>query len=349
MLRIGICDDDPKIRKSIYELACKVLFKYTELDFYYYRDGQEVISAIENRSFAAELLLLDIHMPGKDGIYVADYIRRNSIDVDIIFVTVSNGHVLQGYKYKAFAYCMKPINAAQLSEIIANYVEERQKNSYCINVSVNGQNIRIPLNRVVYFESQKRKIIAHLLGDDIAFYGKMNELEEALSKDKFFRCHQSYIVNRDLIDSIKRTEIIVSGVAIPMSRKYYEAMSDDEYEITESITITKSIAMNQDEKAAIIFVGGKLLGTIIRLYDGQKVTIGREAGKVDVIIDTDTVSRVHCTIKYDSLLNRYILNDVSKNGVFLGRNQRLAKEKDIELKSGDELWIGDEINRIRLG
>ena len=378
MLRIAICDDDPVIREKLYELSCRVLFKYSELDFCYYRNGNEVIAAIDNNGFQAELLLLDINMPGRDGIYVADYIRRNAVDVDIIFVTVSNSHVFQGYQYKAFAYCMKPIDETQLSDVIVRYVKEKQKRSYCINVSVNGQNIRIQLNRVAFFESQKRKIIAHELGGDIIFYGKMGDLESVLPNDKFFRCHQSYIVNRDMIDAVKRTEIVVGGVTIPMSRKYYEMMNNTsagttagnmpqgphEYspqdsirtdvlpqteDITKSLVVTKSMAMNSNEKGAIVFVGGKLIGTIIRMNDLQKVIIGRDASQVNVVIDTDTVSRKHCEITYNGFSNTYTVYDMSKNGVFLGSNQRLAKETMIDLKPGAELWIGDEINRIRLG
>lgn len=102
MLRIGICEDETAIRKEIHELAVKVLFQYEELDFYYYKNGQEVIHSIEKQQFFVELLLLDIHMPIIDGIQVADYIRKCNVDVDIIFVTISNQHVFQGYQYRAY-------------------------------------------------------------------------------------------------------------------------------------------------------------------------------------------------------------------------------------------------------
>lgn len=349
MLRIGICDDETGVRQEIYELVSKVLFKYTELDFYYYRNGQDVISSIENREFRAELLLLDIHMPNRDGVFVADYIRKNSIDVDIIFITVSNQHVFQGYKYKAFAYCVKPVAQSQLDSVLVRYMEEKKRTPYCINVSINGQDMRIALNRVIYFESQKRKIIAHMIGDDISFYGKMNDLEAVLPNERFFRCHQSYIVNRDMIDSVRRTEIVVSGMMIPMSRKYYESMNRVEEEAESDITVTKSIALNIEEKGAIVFVSGKLIGTIIRMKDEQAVTIGRDASKVNVLIDTDTVSRVHCTITYHSISNTYSIYDMSKNGVFTAKGMRIEPNKEVRLNAGDELWIGNEMNRVRLG
>ena len=349
MLRIGICDDEAAVRQEVYELASRVLFKYTELDFYYYRDGLEVISALEHGEFRAELLLLDIHMPVQDGIHTADYIRKNNVDVDIIFVTVSKQHVFEGYQYKAFAYCIKPIAGSQLTNILTRYMEEKQRSSYCMTVSVNGQDERIFLNRVLFFESQKRKIIVHTMDGNVVFYGKMNELETALPDDKFFRCHQIYIVNQAFVDSVRRTEIVVAGIAVPMSRKYYESMSKSEEENTRSMMITKSLAMNSEEKGAIIFTGGKLAGTIVRLNDEQKITLGRDSARADIVIASDTVSRVHCTIVYHGDTNSYTLFDMSKNGVFIGRGQRIAQKMEVRLYSGDELWIGDETNRIRLG
>lgn len=349
MLQIGICDDDAAVRQEIYELTSKILFKYTELNFYYYRDGQEVIEALERREFQAELLLLDVHMPVRNGIDTADYIRKNKVDVDIIFVTVSPKYVFEGYQYKAFAYCIKPVASSQLRNILIRYIEEKQNSSYCIAVSVNGRDKKIFLNRVLFFESQKRKIIAHTLDGNLVFYGKMNELEEVLPKEQFLRCHQSYIANQTWVDSIHRTEIIIGGMSIPMSRRYYESMSRSETESTRSIMVTKSLAMNNEEKGAVIFTSGKLAGTIVRLKDGQKITLGRDVKKAEIVIEVETVSRVHCTIQYHNASNNYLVCDLSKNGVFIDNGKRLAPGTEVSLEPGSELWIGDKMNRIRLG
>lgn len=349
MLRIGICEDETAIRKEIHELAVKVLFQYEELDFYYYKNGQEVIHSIEKQQFFVELLLLDIHMPIIDGIQVADYIRKCNVDVDIIFVTISNQHVFQGYQYRAFAYCVKPVADSQLANSLIRYVEEKKNTSCCVNISVNGRKVRIPLNRVLFFESQKRQIIAHIIGEDVIFYGKLSELAESLPADKFFRCHQSYIVNRDRIDSVGRTEIVVAGVSVPMSRRYYESISQAEKKNIDSIMITKSLAMNCERAGAIVFISGRLVGTIVHLHDEEKVTLGRDAAKVQVIIASNTVSRVHCTITYYKEKDEYAIFDMSKNGVFLSSGQKIAHETEVLFHSGAELWIGDETNRIRLG
>ena len=348
MLRIGICDDEVAVQKELHELTVKVLFQYTELDFSYYKNGQEVINSIEKGQFFAELLLLDIHMPVIDGIHVADYIRKYNVDVDIIFVTVSNQHVLQGYQYRAFAYCMKPVVTSQLAHSLIRYIGEKKNTSNCINISMNGRSVRIPLNRVFFFESRKRQIVAHMIGEDITFYGKLSELDSVLPSDEFFRCHQSYIVNRNRIDSVRRNEIIVSGISVPMSRRYYEAMSQTKEMNTDNMMITKSLAMNSEKTGAIIFISGKLVGTIVHLNDGEKIILGRDAGKAQVVIASDTVSRVHCTITYYKEKKLYVVFDMSKNGVFVKRGQKIAHETEVSLNPGTELWIGDEVNRIRL-
>lgn len=108
-------------------------------------------------------------------------------------------------------------------------MEERDKCSDCLNINVKGKEQRILLSKVIYFESEKRKVIAHMLTDEISFYAKLDEVEELVDGKGFMRCHQSYMVKRNMIDSIGRTEIVAQGFSIPMSRKYYENIEEVGY------------------------------------------------------------------------------------------------------------------------
>jgi hypothetical protein len=211
-----------------------------------------------------------------------------------------------------------------------------------------GKEQRIPLNRVIYFESEKRKIIAHLLTEDISFYAKLDEVEKLIEGKGFVRCHKSYMVNQSMIDSVSRTEITVQGIQIPMSRKYYESMGIDA-EDESALRVTHSLAMNQDKSGAIVFVKGKLVGTIIRIWSDKEIHLGRDAGSSDIVLNDAKISRLHCSIVYHSESGDYTVCDHSKNGVFSGDGQRLPKEEEIHIAEGEELWIGDRENVIRLG
>ena len=67
MLRIGICEDDAETREELYEIISRTLFQYTEMEFEYYTDGDEVIKAVESGALRLDLLFLDIHMKKADG------------------------------------------------------------------------------------------------------------------------------------------------------------------------------------------------------------------------------------------------------------------------------------------
>lgn len=224
MIKIGICEDDEEQAKNIGGMTERCLFKRTEYAIRYFESGEEVIQEIESGSFDFDLLLLDIKMKKINGLETAEYIRRNVIDVDIIFITVSEKHVYEGYIYKAFSYILKPIDTPRFETELMRYMDERERTSNCLQISINGAIEKIQLDKVNYFESNARKITAYTNNNQIEFYNRLDVLEEMLNGKGFVRCHQSYLVNEWQIQSISRETLVVNGIKLPVSRKYYERM-----------------------------------------------------------------------------------------------------------------------------
>lgn len=224
MFQVAICDDDAVFRKSIGEEAGKILFSRGEYKITYFKNGNEIKQAVKEKRFSCQLLLLDIHMQPVDGMETAEWLRKNKVDVDIIFITVSKEHVYECYTYKAFAYILKPVSIERLSSELNRYMDEIEESSEYMNIMIRGCEQRIPLDKILYFESDIRKIRIHLPGEVIAYYGKMDELEELLKERGFLRCHQSYLVNTRYVRSIKRNEIELENTLVPVSRKYWEIL-----------------------------------------------------------------------------------------------------------------------------
>lgn len=116
----------------------------------------------------------------------------------------------------------------------------------------------------------------------------------------------------------------------------------------ERMTITQSMAMNKDEQGAIIGTKGSLIGRIIRFKQGKKIIIGRDERKCDIVIIGGMVSRIHCFISYDANMEKYIVRDVSKNGV-MADGTVLPPNEDNVLRKGSILLIGSADNEIILG
>lgn len=227
MIRIGICEDDEKQAGDIRDIVEKALFKRTEYTITRYASGEQLIEEFENGSFAVDLLLLDINMAQLNGLKTAEFIRRQAVDVDIIFVTVSGEHVYEGYTYKAFSYLLKKDVEKRLDSELNRYMDERERVDVCMEVNINGSVVKLPINKIFYLESNARKVIAHMGGEDVEFYNKLDTLQEVLSSAGFVRIHQSYLVNEQYIEAISREAVIVHKEKLPMSRKYYEILRDN--------------------------------------------------------------------------------------------------------------------------
>ena len=113
MIRIAVCDDDRIVRESI----VKALRRYE-------RDNGMEFEVLEYAaadallvSYPAELdlILLDIYMPGIDGMDAARAIRQFDQDVCIIFITTMYQRAIEGYKVRAFGFIRKPVSYEEFS------------------------------------------------------------------------------------------------------------------------------------------------------------------------------------------------------------------------------------------
>ncbi len=222
MLQVAICDDERTHREEIREMVLHGLFAHDEVAFDIYESGTQLVEEIERKNFHSELLFLDIHMPEKDGLEVAAYIRERELDVDIFFVTVSAEHVFDGYTYNAFSYLLKPVDVRRMEEELGRYVTKKYAVSKCLHVIINNRQERILLDQVYYFEGDGRKIRICQNGEEQSFYARMGELEEKLREQDFVRCHQSYLVNGKYVTRMAGSKLYLAGEELPVSRKYME-------------------------------------------------------------------------------------------------------------------------------
>jgi len=217
---IGICDDNNKDLSRLRNIISNTLFDVEDISIVSYTNGKDIIWDIEKGTFKCELLYLDIFMDPVDGMKVAEYIRGNDVDVDIIFVTNSVEHVYEGYLYKAFAYILKDSMDSKLPDITLRYMKEISTAEEYLNITSEGAVKRIPISRILYIESDARKLLLHLKNDVVSFYGKLSEMEEMLDNKGFMRIHQSYMVKENAVTKYTKTSVYIGDLVLPVSRKY---------------------------------------------------------------------------------------------------------------------------------
>ena len=221
-LWIAVCDDEEYFREHMKKMIGEYLRENEVLfDVDTYQDGMEFCKE-ESNLYKYNVIFLDIDMPDKNGMETAQAIRRKNSDVDIVFITVMQQYVFEGYKVGAVRYIMKKDMEELLPEcmdaLLQKYLRSGRKMKFPF---VQGERT-VLLKNVLYIEIQSH-MLCFTVGDEVLhMYGQIGKLEMQLADSHFVRCHQSYLVNLEHIASIKNYWLFLSnGTEIPVSRSRY--------------------------------------------------------------------------------------------------------------------------------
>lgn len=230
MTHIAICDDEKSFVAYMNELVTRYAAETgQEIKISLYYDGMELIERYDS---SIDLIFLDIQMKLVDGLRAAERIRRMDEKVGIIFLTTLTQYGLEGYKYQAFNYIIKPIKYVRLKAELDQWMKKHQKEENpAIAVANDTGKYRVFLKSLRYLETYKRNLLLHTEQEEIICYKSMKEMERELAGQGFVRCHTSYIVNLFYVKGVKKLEIeLVSGEKVPISqpkrKEFMEKLAD---------------------------------------------------------------------------------------------------------------------------
>lgn len=174
------------------------------------------------------VILMDIQMPGIDGMNASYELRKIDKTVSIIFITSMVQFAQKGYEVNAVSFMLKPIN----------YYDFALKFKKALDISLMNQNRNITLNtkngicristdKIMYVEIIKHKLIYHLVDELIEMTGVLSEVEERLNEYGFLRCNQCYLVNPKFIVAVKGKEVIIGNEYLQISRPRYNQFMKD--------------------------------------------------------------------------------------------------------------------------
>lgn len=216
MLKIFICEDN-EAQKEKFESIIKntIIIENYDMDLQLSTaNPYEIIDYLKsNNTSGLYFLDVDLHYD-INGIQLAEKIREYDPRGFIVFVTThaEMSYLTFLYKVEAMDYIIKDnySNIQQrINECIKNahtkYKSKTSDLNKVFSIKVDDKIINVDLDEIIFFETSQtiHKVIMHSKNRQVEFYAKMKDVENMLP-DKFCRCHNSFIVNKDKINEIDK-------------------------------------------------------------------------------------------------------------------------------------------------
>jgi two-component system response regulator AlgR len=157
-----------------------------------------------------DLALLDIHMPGADGLTLARALRCLPDAPAVVFVTAHAGHALQAFEVDAVDYLTKPVRLERLQAAL-HKVERLgaagrapvSTSEEALIIQDRGRTERVPLAEVLYFKAELKYVTVRTATKSYILDGALNDLEERHA-GRFLRIHRNALVARHAVRALER-------------------------------------------------------------------------------------------------------------------------------------------------
>lgn len=215
-------DDEPIALEIIKSMASKVPFLELKATF---TDAFKALEYLQKESI--DLLFLDIKMPDISGI---DLFRSLSKKPLVIFTTAYSEHAVASFELDAVDYLLKPFSLARfLKGCNKAYELYNFRNATDISdhlyIKTGYEQVKVMFEEICYLEATGNYVTFVLKEKNILSRSTFIEAINLLPPDKFVRVHRSYVVAKNKIDKIERTQVTVNKTTIPVSEAYSDNLS----------------------------------------------------------------------------------------------------------------------------
>ena len=167
----------------------------------------QALAALQSSHF--DLVLLDIHMPGADGMTLARSIAALPLPPAVVFVTAHAEHAVHAFEISAADYLTKPVRLERLQQalqkverlvLVKNAIEPDLTEENLI-IQDRGRTERIPLGEVVYLKAELKYITVRTAAHSYVLDGSLAELEDKYAL-QFMRIHRNALVSRRAVRAL---------------------------------------------------------------------------------------------------------------------------------------------------
>ena len=205
-LKMLLVDDEPLARARMRTLLAECPSPLAEVA----GEAANAAQAMEHlRRQAFDGVLLDIHMPGADGLALAQVLRSLPESPPIVFVTAYAEHAVSAFELEAVDYLTKPVRMERLQTALERIERARKGRSgpepeqEVLVIQDRGRTERVPVTEVLYFKAELKYITVRTAARSYILDGSLSDLEERHGT-QFLRVHRNALVSRRAVRALEK-------------------------------------------------------------------------------------------------------------------------------------------------
>lgn len=207
-LRVLVVDDEALARARLRTLLSDCSEPWADV-LAEAANAAQAVSALQREVF--DLVLLDIRMPGRDGVTLARDIAELTEPPAVVFVTAHAEHAVQAFEVEAQDYLTKPVRLERLQQALQKVERtiqsrrwlEPDKDEEVLLIQDRGRTERVPLSEVVYLKAELKYITVRTLSRSYILDASLSELEERHAA-QFMRIHRNALIARRAVRALEK-------------------------------------------------------------------------------------------------------------------------------------------------
>ncbi|MBQ7337301.1 MAG: response regulator transcription factor [Clostridia bacterium] len=221
-LKIAICDDEQNQIEYLSDVVSAWARKNRHVaELKTYSSAKSFLfDYSEEKDF--DILLLDIEMPGMNGVELAKAVRKENSTVQIVFITGYYEYFSDGFDVSALHYLIKPADERKLLPVLDRAVSNLNYRQRAVLLTSPDGDVKVSLADICYVESENVHVAVHAVNGVYRSRISLAKFSEQLD-ETFIKVHRSYIVGLKYVKKISRTDItMLNGDLVPISRGMYD-------------------------------------------------------------------------------------------------------------------------------
>lgn len=240
MLRVFIADDEAPARERLKELLADIAAELPTEVVGEAANGLDAVAQLP--ASGAQVLLLDIEMPGMRGLEVARHLAGLDAAPAVVFVTAHDRHAVEAFELNALDYLLKPVRAARLAAALKKASADgppareqlakaaAQAREY-LSVTERNRIHLVPVRDVVYLRAELKYVTLRTRAGEYLIEESLVALEREFA-ERFVRVHRNCLVARAAVRGFERSaeggdephwNVVLDGVPerLPVSRRQW--------------------------------------------------------------------------------------------------------------------------------